>query len=53
MYSGQSPPKSNYVLTGIEIKTLKLIEKIKGPEMSTTVLSKNSARSITMPGFKW
>ena len=53
MYSGQSPPKSNYVLTGIEIKTLKLIEKNKRPEMTTTILSKNTARSITMSGFKW
>ena len=53
MDSGQSPPKSSYILAGIKIKTLKLIEKNKRLEMTTTILSKNSGRSIMMPGFKW
>ena len=53
MDSGQSAAKSNYIVAGIEIKSLKFIEKCKSPEMTTTILSKNTARSITMPGFKW
>ena len=53
MDSGQSPPKFNYIIAGIEIKTLKFIEKHKSPEMTTTILRKNTARRITMSGFKW
>jgi hypothetical protein len=52
MDSGQSPLKSNYILAGIETKTLKFIEKHKSPEMTTTILSKNTASSITVSGFK-
>jgi hypothetical protein len=48
MDSGQFPPKSNHILAQIETKNLKFIEKHKRPEMATAILSKNSARSITM-----
>ena len=53
MDSGQSPLKSNYILAGIETKTLKFIEKYKRPVITTPVLSKNSARIIAISGFKW
>jgi hypothetical protein len=46
-------PKSSYILSGIEIKTLKFIVKHKRSEMTTKILSKNTDRSITMSGFKW
>jgi hypothetical protein len=52
MDSGQSPLKSNYTLAQVEIKSLKFVEKQKSPEMTTTILSKNTARSVTVFGFK-